>query len=99
MSLQFGSLRRFDHHGDGVFLARDRAVDRSGDSDPRLSFGPRLRAGHRHFIPLSKSLYGYLLPFRGPKNHLWKVTLVLHWFGYPDVARRSGATGSAAGAP
>jgi len=57
MSLQFGSLLAGSIiNGDGVFLARDRAVDRTGDSDPRLSFGPRLRAGHRRFIPLGKLL-------------------------------------------
>jgi len=68
------ATERLDHHGDGVFLARDRAVDRTGDSDPRLSFGPRLRAGHRHFIPLGKPPHGYLLSFGGPKNYLWKVS-------------------------
>ena len=75
MSLQFGSLLAGSIITETVFsLARYRAVDRAGNPDPRLSFGPRLRAGHRYFIPIGKSPHGYLLSAGRPENHLWKVS-------------------------
>jgi len=90
MSLQFGSLLcRLDHHGDGVFLARDRAVDRKAiqTRDYPLVQGCVLVIAVS--LPLGKLLTDIFYHLVDPRiTYVSKhcSTLVC----YPDPARPSG---------